>query len=63
MKFSVASLVVLASTALATDSTPLRRKRALKGKGKGSRGGHESHLSHHNADYQDHYLVSTRHFS
>ena len=61
MKFSVTSLIVFASVALAADS-PRRRKRALKEgkKGKQSHGGHES-IRHHNADYQDHYLVSINH--
>ena len=56
MKFSLVSLLAFSTVALTS-----AKKRNLKGGkgGKGSRGGHESNISHHNADYQDHYLVST----
>ena len=59
MKFPIASLVALSSVAMAAETPSVRGKnRALKKKG-GKKGGKvKSSLSHHNADYQDHYLVS-----
>ena len=69
MKFSIVSLLALSNIALAKTNTRGRKspsstddqKRRLQslGKGKGGKGKKGSRkLSHHNADYQDHYLVS-----
>lgn len=68
MKFSIVSLLALSNIALAKTNTRGRKspsstdqKRRLQSlsKGKGGKGKKGSRkLSHHNADYQDHYLVS-----
>ncbi len=50
MKFSAVSLLAFSTVALASSSD--KKKRNLKGGKKGSK------VSHYNADYQDHYLVS-----